>query len=134
MALIRWTDKLKMEVTECDEQHKQLVALINTFHEALRGGNASEVTGKVLADLLDFAAHHHATEEQLLKLHDYPELESHKRLHDALIVQVKELRGKVNRGESVAGETVDFLKEWVDHHIMVVDKRSGAFLRARGVK
>ena len=35
MALITWTDNLSVSVTEVDEQHKKLVAMINELNEAM---------------------------------------------------------------------------------------------------
>ena len=42
MAFMQWNTALSVKVAEIDEQHKQLIAMINDLHSAMKTGQAKE--------------------------------------------------------------------------------------------
>lgn len=134
MALMNWSDNLSVNIKEIDEQHKKLVGMINELHEAMKQGKGSDVTGKVLAGLIQYVATHFATEEKFMKTHAYPEYLKHKAEHDALTKQAADLQNQFHEGKPVLTvELMSFLKNWLTNHILGTDKKYGPYLNGKGV-
>ena len=52
MALFGWRDEYSVNIKEIDDQHKQLVAMINELHEAMLEKRAKEILGSLLNKLV----------------------------------------------------------------------------------
>lgn len=135
MPLFQWSENLSVNIAEIDAQHKKLVELINLLHDSMREGKGKDVMGKILNDLTDYTVYHFSTEEKLFEKYAYPESSRHKKEHENLTKQVLEIKGKFAEGKAVITmEVMNFLKDWLNNHIMQVDKKYSAFLNAKGVK
>lgn len=135
MPIIFWSDNLSVNVAEMDRQHKKLVDLINELFDAMSAGRGKEVMGKILEDLTEYTKTHFASEERLMQTHEYPELPTQKSEHTALTRQVMELQEKFEGGSiSITLETMKFLKDWLQNHIMQNDKKYGPYLNSKGIK
>ncbi len=135
MPLIAWSDALSVNVQEIDSQHKRLVELVNQVHDAMSQGRGREVIGKVLDGLIEYTRTHFAAEERLMITHVYPSYVSHKVEHDALTKKVLDLQSQYLTGQGVLTmEVMNFLRDWLSHHIMTLDKAFGAYLNTKGVK
>lgn len=134
MALINWTDQLAVGVKDIDTQHKMLVDLINSLHTHMVAGDANDLMGKVLDKIIEYTGFHFATEERLMAAHGYPQSPAHKHEHAKLVQTAVELQKKVKSGQAhVTMETMNFLRDWLQHHIKESDKAFGAYLSAKGV-
>ncbi len=134
MPLIQWTQSLSVNIKEIDSQHKRLIELINLLHESMRAGKGKDVLGKVLGDLADYTVSHFGTEEGLFQKYGYPEYLRHKREHDELTKQVLALKDKFETGAPVITvELMNFLKDWLNGHILNSDKKYSEFLNSKGV-
>jgi hemerythrin len=134
MALMQWTEALSVHIAEIDKQHQRLIALINQLDDAVHVGNDHDVLGAVLEELLDYTRTHFRYEENLLKTNAYPELEGHKAEHDALTEKVVFLGDYFKRGENLnTVQIMQFLKIWLEEHIMGVDRTYAEFLNAKGI-
>ncbi|MGB9912684.1 MAG: hemerythrin, partial [Candidatus Kapaibacteriota bacterium] len=47
MAFIEWNDNYSVGVSIIDNQHKQLIRIINELHEGMGTGKGKDVLGKV---------------------------------------------------------------------------------------
>lgn len=113
-------------VAEIDEQHAELVELVNRLCTTLRVGD--DLVGESLFKvLLAYAEYHFATELRLMLQHGYPDREEHDAEHERL---VRELR---RFGLEMGGKDVqslrDYFTKWLLDHILEHDKALGAFLR-----
>ncbi len=134
MALLTWNDGFSVKVSQFDAEHKKLIHLINQLHDAMKVGKGGEVTGQVLQSLIDYTGSHFAAEERLMKLHNYPDYERHKKEHNLLVVQVLDVQKKINAGQMLLSqELMGFLRAWLEKHIQGEDKKYGPFLNAKGV-
>jgi len=133
---IEWTDEISVGIQEIDEQHKQLVGLINRLYEAMiLGEDKLNVAKEVLAELEKYTVIHFAVEECLFRIFDYPDYAEHCELHKNLCNQVREINLKVQSGERlITPELLFFLRKWITNHIMVEDKKYGPFLLKKGMK
>lgn len=135
MALITWTNELSVGVASIDEQHKKLVNMINSLNDALEKGEADEMIIKIFNGLAAYTQKHFAYEEELFAAHGYPDSTAHKREHGDLIVQVVELKKKLDTGDFMIGaELMSFLKKWLTNHILGSDKKYSQFLIQHGVQ
>lgn len=135
MAIIKWDASLKVGVEVIDEQHKKLVELINRLYDAMCLGKGKDVLGGVLAEVLDYAAYHFKTEEDLFLEHGYRDAPAHIQEHGQLTRTANELKAAFDSGKAmITIETMNFLKDWLVQHIMKSDKSYVPFLNSKGVK
>lgn len=131
--LFVWSDEFSVGIQEIDEQHKELVALLNELHTSIlehRGGAACRET---LDRLAAYTRTHFMVEESLMRIGNYPEFEGHKHIHEDLINQVAALQKKLDSGQAtITFELLHFLKVWLTQHIKESDKRLGGYLIERG--
>ena len=129
-----WRESYKVHIQKIDEQHRELFALIDELDREARREGALPTLIPLLGSVVSHTRAHFATEEQLMREHQYPDIAIHKRLHDALLAQAVDLQEKANRKELTLPMVVKFLEFWISHHISEADRRLGLFLVARGVK
>ena len=84
---------------------------------------------------MKYTKEHFATEESLMKLYQYPGYDEHKQKHQKMTERVIQLKGKYDSGElSNPIQITNFLKNWLNRHIIDTDKGYGPFLNDKGVK
>lgn len=135
MALIVWNDKLSVQVRQFDDEHKQLIEMVNKLHDAMKEGKGKQVVGDVLEGLINYTKKHFAAEELVMKANSYPDYEKHKKEHNQLTMTVLDLQKGYAAGNAPLSQSVmGFLKDWLTSHIQGVDKGYGPFLNGKGVK
>jgi len=135
MALIKWDDRLKVNVATFDNQHKKLVDLTNELHTAMAQGKGKEVMGRIINELLNYTETHFKTEERYFDLYNYPGAHEQKKEHAYFVEKVAEFRDQYQKGQ--IGMTVgvmDFLSKWLVNHIMGTDKKYSSFFKEKGLK
>ena len=131
---IEWNESFSVGVRRLDEQHKQILAMINQLVEAAPVDVHSEIISELLGRLTAYARQHFETEEELLDLHGYPELAEQKAEHREYRFAVAGLCADAMRHEgSVPKDLLRFLKDWWEHHILESDMKYRSFLKERGV-
>ncbi len=126
--LLEWSDSYKVGIQEVDEQHKELVGMLNALHQAIVEHHAKEASRKILDQLADYTRTHFLLEESLMRVTHYSGFEAHKQQHEELIRQVIDLQHKLDSGgATITFELLHFLKVWLAQHINETDKRFGAF-------
>lgn len=134
MALFVWNDTFSVNIKQIDEQHKKLVNILNNLHDAMKSGKGSQVLSNVFAELIRYAGEHFTTEEKLMTAYNYPEYSSHKLIHNGLTQKVVEFQKNFQQGQkALSMEVMDFLKNWLQNHILGTDKKYGPFLNSKGI-
>ncbi len=132
--LIRWNDSIKVNVSLFDDQHRQLVSMINKLHRAMKRGQAGSGIRLILSELVDYTKTHFKAEEDLMRQHGFQGLGEQERQHQALIEQVAATQAKIESGNAMLSmEVMDFLKEWLVNHIQGEDKKYGPFFNNKGI-
>lgn len=135
MALINWDDSFSVNVAEIDKQHKELIAMINELNDAMKEGKGREVAGKIVSKLAIYTVTHFKTEEDLFAKFGYPGSENHKKEHAAFVKKVADFKEGYEKGKlSLTSEVMNFLSDWLRHHIMGTDKKYVQFFNEKGVK
>ncbi len=133
--LVEWNDNLSVKVKAIDDQHKELVNLINKLNDAMRQRRSKEMMLEVVDELKNYTVNHFKKEEQLFDKYGYPETEQHKKAHQAFVEKVLDFEKGLKDGSAkVTMDVMRFLKDWLIQHIQGVDKRYGPFLNEHGVK
>jgi len=135
MALIQWNDTFSVGIVSIDQQHKQIVKMVNEFHEAICQNKSKEHMGKLLSGLVDYAASHFATEEKYFKEFGFIGRVAHEAEHRDLETKAVEMKKRFEKGQLLLTvEVANFLRDWLTNHIQGSDKKYGPFLSAKGVK
>ena len=135
MAFMEWKAEYSVGIEKLDNQHKELVRMINDFHEAMKVGKAKEMTGPMLTRLISYTQDHFRTEESLFDLHHYPFALAHKTEHQKLVEEITVLLGEFNKGTPmIALRLGEFLGKWLVDHIVGSDRKYTAFLQSKGLK
>ncbi len=131
MPLLEWKAEYSVNISEIDEQHRKLIDLVNRLYDAMKVGQGKTVMAAILGELVQYIAYHFATEERLFREHRYPDAA----LHAALTAQAKDLQARYgHQPGSLSVETMRFLRDWLNHHILGSDRKYGPFLNERGVR
>ena len=130
MSLFQWREELSVGCAEIDSQHKQLFRYADDLHAAMMSGKGKDILGQTLSDLIAYTKRHFAAEEKLMQVHHYPDYPSHKAAHDALAQKVVKLQQDfLSSRVALTGEIMQFLKDWLNHHIGEIDKKVGRYLQ-----
>lgn len=134
MALITWNDNLSVNIRGLDNQHKQLISVINELHDAMKQGQSNQIISKVLFNLSVYTKTHFKSEEELFDKYNYPQKNSHKKEHDAFVEKVEKFLSEYKNGKSnLSFEVMNFLTQWLINHIQKSDKAYSSFLNNNGV-
>lgn len=135
MALVNWTPKMSVGIVKIDKQHQGLFDIMNQLHEGMLQGRGKEVLGAAITNLTQYTKIHFGDEEALLRLHGYPKLAEHLKMHETFRQKLAELDNQHKAGTAaLAVSTLDFLRDWLTKHILVVDTQYKDFLAAKGVQ
>jgi hemerythrin len=129
---LEWEEKYFTGIIEIDAQHRNLFSLYNSLVSAIYKGEGLVLLKQSLAELLDYAVMHFATEEAYLKKYSYPAFTQHEKEHKELREKTYFLCKDFEAGKPVLTiDLLDFLKKWLQHHVIVVDMEYRDFLRSK---
>ena len=131
MPFLLWSDLLSVGVESIDDEHKQLIAIVNDLYQAHCEGHEKEVVGEIIERLRKYIRIHFAREERLMERCDYPGLAEHKLEHTAMEkwVAVMENEYRAGNGAEIAHEILDYLKDWFYDHIGRIDQLYAPYLK-----
>lgn len=133
-VLFQWSDDYSVGVEEIDAQHKELVRLLNSLHQAIHERHGSDACRRILDELTDYTRVHFAVEESLMRISGYPDFANHKKIHTTLIQQIHDLQVKLDSGAAkISFELLHFLKNWLMVHIVEADKLFGHHFAQSGI-
>ncbi len=134
MDQIIWTDEFSVGIDFMDEQHKQLVGIINRLIRAKSANVNSEEISDILTELTNYVRYHFTEEEAMLERYGFPDLEKHRKDHVALAEQLYSLVFKtMNSDECVPADLLRLLLEWLKGHILHDDMAYGKFLADKNI-
>jgi hemerythrin-like metal-binding protein len=122
--LFDWSERFLTGISLIDEQHQQLVALINRLGEVVLKPNAARLA-EIVAEVSDYASYHFRCEETIWEegLSDPVGLARHLESHFGFVAQIGQLQQ--NAGDEVVEEALllhRFLSSWLIHHILGEDR------------
>ena len=137
MSQIQWDEKLSVGIREIDDQHKELIKMINRLDEAVADGSWTKkvvTLSDVLLEMVAYLDYHFSTEEKYMIEYDYPDYDDHRDAHLTFVRDVTDFTEAFRNGKKgLSVEILDYLKEWYLSHITSVDAKYGSYLRDRGL-
>jgi hemerythrin len=133
MSFVEWTDDLSVGVEKFDDQHKDLVQMLNDLDDALQYGGTETKIGDVLKGLAAYVVTHFQDEEANFDELDYPGADAHRVEHKKFVDEVSLfIEGFEAGSKLLTMQVMQFLKEWLVHHIQETDKEFSSILAASG--
>lgn len=134
MICIEWIDQFNIGVHEIDEQHKELIGIMNKICTSINEGKASEVIDEALQEMQNYAMTHFALEEKYFNEFHYEKTEAHKAWHRSFSEKVKELLEQMKHDkESVSIDAISFLGGWFIDHTQTFDREYVETFHEHGV-
>jgi hemerythrin-like metal-binding protein len=134
MPIVEWSEEFGVNVKIIDDQHQQMLDIVNGLHTAVQARADNETLNKILIDLYVHTRTHFSTEDELMKKHNYPGYEQHRHEHHILLQHLDNLITGVSGGKSpTVRSDYDISSDWVLIHIFKSDKDLGTFLNEKGV-
>lgn len=133
--VMKWSDRYAVGVEVIDRQHETLFRLIDNLAKGIQSGNPESTLQSVFDELNDYVRVHFETEHRLMAEHDFDDAPMHQAKHRELEQSLNELIERAKAGKPwVSLETMNFLRQWLYHHIDDTDRRFAEHLKSRGVK
>jgi len=131
---VKWKDSYSVGVKVLDDDHKQLIRLLNGFHTAYQYHTGEEHEREALMALVDYTKYHFEREEKLMEENGYPDLEAHKAQHRSMIAEVERFIDDYKvRGHEALDGVANYLNGWLINHINGTDKQYAPFFQNKGL-
>lgn len=132
-VFFKWSDTYSVNIPTIDEQHQELVNILNQLFVSVSKREGSKVIAGILDALMDYTQTHFTLEERLMEEAGYPDVESHKLEHKKLIGQLDQLCKKYMLEEKpIYFELLSFLRNWLKQHILGCDSKYSSALQLEG--
>ncbi|MDP2875222.1 MAG: bacteriohemerythrin, partial [Holophaga sp.] len=127
-----WNRNFEIGIPSVDQQHYQLVALINSLGEAMGASRPLPEIHEVTEALMAYAVEHFTDEERLLAEAPLPETEKeqHRAAHRSFVEKAQALALRTDLQQAdVAQNALDFLTTWLVGHILGTDRKIAVALK-----
>ncbi|PHS79622.1 MAG: hypothetical protein COB59_00830 [Rhodospirillaceae bacterium] len=115
-----WTDKLRVGIDALDKDHQIIVTLLNRIgHHDL----GFEDVGQIIDQLLEYTRYHFLREEAIMRVCNYPNLQSHTKVHQDLTLHMNDMAQKWRAEPDLhqINALRRFLRGWWNDHVMKSD-------------
>ena len=130
MPFFEWDDKFNIGVYEIDNQHKNLVYLVNIFFESIISNNDIEEIKLIVNELSEYIWVHFQTEEKLMRDIDYQDYYTHQIEHKRFAKYIGNVQEKLIKGYVPdLIELGDFMHDLLVNHVLVFDQHYGSVLK-----
>ena len=130
--LVAFDDAIRLGISDIDDQHKNLVDLINRLHKSMKLRQGKKQAEAVLNELVEYTVVHFAYEEKRMKECGYKGLADHIPAHRELVAKVKAFQASFGQGNAMLSmDLMEFLKNWLVHHIQGIDRKYAPTLKEK---
>jgi hemerythrin-like metal-binding protein len=122
MALVNWSEALSVHIEQFDNEHKQLIGIINRLHAACGEGKTIEAMRQSICELINYTKTHFKHEEEYLEKIDCPNLALQLEQHEKFILKMDEFSDRMDEGTMHSPVSMfAYLSSWLVNHIQKVD-------------
>jgi hemerythrin len=132
--MITLLKEMELGVESIDNQHKDLVNRLNTLTSMNIKSISKEETKKTLNLLGEHITKHFSDEEALQVQSEYPEYETHKKLHQLYVLEFNDLKSEFTENGASTKFTSSLnrsIVNWIVNHIKTVDAEFGKYYQNR---
>jgi hemerythrin len=130
-GIVEWDNRFLVGIQLIDDQHKELVRLINDFYLGCftEDENAKLHFKLTVYGLVNYIKYHFASEEQVLERIRYPDINAHKRQHSEFVRELLERleHFEQNRVFSIKN-FIRYLRDWMVTHMTLIDKKYATYI------
>lgn len=128
--MYKFKDEFRTGIESIDEEHKKLFEIADRAYETLMDEfipDKYDYIVEILGELKDYAEFHFKNEEEYMMSIRYKKFISHKAEHVEFMDKIAgyDLSEVDENQKQVILELLDFLNDWLVHHIMENDKLIG---------
>lgn len=132
MASIEWNPDWTTGVELIDRQHHELVELLNRLLSMVDARAEEPEAKRALSLLADYVEFHFDAEEALMEQTAYPDLLSHRLLHQDMRNRVRGyLRHYWTQPHLIPEDVRQFLISWLSDHLSGVDQAMARHVRSQ---
>lgn len=133
MRFFEWDDRYRLGIEPVDGQHRRLVEMVDELFAAMHAGEGRAALERILNALLEYTVSHFDAEERWMARNGYPELDEHRRIHRRMREHVVGLKERYDAGKLTSPVQIgNFLRNWLNRHILGTDRKLADFSRNSG--
>ncbi len=136
---IKWDSRFSVDNSTIDMEHKLLLTLLNALEVVLRNPHEKDSLRFFVDQLYEAAKDHFHHEEKLQLRYMFPYYEENKQGHEALIVELDEIRSQIyefiekaestqDEADSMSKKINHVLRDWLVDHILKSDMKMKGFM------
>ena len=127
---VTWDNVYSVGFEPIDNQHKELVKIINEIFDVCKQGDAvaNSIFLKMITKTTDYAGLHFSDELKYIREAGFPNVKEHKQMHDNFVETLSQSIQEFKEGKAVPIELARFLKKWLLTHIAEQDKQYAPYL------
>ncbi len=130
--LFVWNEIYRVGIPLIDEQHQRLFGIANRFHDAVVRHDGRSALLPMFDELAEYTVYHFHEEEQWMAEFAYPGLPKHRGYHEKLANLVVTYRRLLaENADGIEARALDFIKMWLNAHVLGNDKEIGAYATVR---
>ena len=125
---IKWDDKYKIGYKRIDDQHKELVNIINGLYNCIGYSRSEDKKLKdafknALKKTVDYVSYHFSYEEKIMTAIKYRKLLEHSSAHREFTQTIYDYTQSYENGSLEAVHNlVKYLRDWLLNHVLISDK------------
>ena len=125
-----FSDTHLLGVAEIDDQHRQLVRLVNRLNRVVNGEADPGGVAGLFAQLFEATRVHFETEHRYMLQYAYPAMAVHDHEHQRLLDELTRMAGETTPGNELL--ILQRVKDWLLDHIQGADRQLGHYLVRQG--
>jgi hemerythrin len=134
MPIVEWDDSMSIGLYLIDEQHRELVVLINNVADAIERNASQTEISRFIRRFYNYTITHFQTEESLMDHATYPEYFTQVKEHlDCSMKAIEFHRRFVHDHDFDLKEFLDYIVSWFVKHTTGIDQTLAKHLLDRGL-
>jgi hemerythrin len=130
--MIKWKKEFSVDVKELDNQHKEIIKILNRMLAMHAKGKHEKEIEKILDNLHEYIKEHFRTEEEYMLKHHYSGYDEQKQEHNQFIDRLCEFQKEYLKGHRLTTITLfNFVWDWFSQHILKLDKQYSPLLKEK---
>lgn len=130
---LQWHEAFEVGIEVIDTEHKAIIEHFERLYQLMKKGQGHDYYHELLAFLKEYIDTHFAHEEALQEEIGYRDIDAHKSRHalfsDTIMRFVSEKPDNPSHSDLIRLNL--YIKDWLLQHILIEDKKIGAFYRSK---